>query len=191
MEEGLDEVFGRVRIVVPGWSPSELELWGLKLVREGLMLVREGLMLVREGLNMESVNGHTLSCCFSHWSMHLHSCTVFRLFDTCALQGLTSFTTFNISVTTVTDITLTHTHTNTLTHTHTHTRRWLTPVSREVCSDGRLADLLHEEVGLVHEQDNGGLLEPRVADDGLKESQTLPHSVLHYILHQHLYIRTQ
>ena len=68
VEEGLDEVFGRVRIVVPGWSPSELELWGLKLVREGLMLVREGLMLVREGLNMESVNGHTLSCCFSHWS---------------------------------------------------------------------------------------------------------------------------
>lgn len=42
----------------------------------------------------------------------------------------------------------------------------------------RVHDLLFEDVGLVEEQNDGGLLKPGVGDDGFKQGFALLHAVL-------------
>lgn len=54
----------------------------------------------------------------------------------------------------------------------------LTVVLREVIHQMRVHDLLLEQVLLVEEQDDGGVLEPRVRDDCPEQRFALLHAVL-------------
>lgn len=53
----------------------------------------------------------------------------------------------------------------------------------EIGGEVREQNLLFQDVGLVEEEDDGGLLKPGVCDDGLKQSLALLHPILVVALH--------
>lgn len=54
----------------------------------------------------------------------------------------------------------------------------LTCEAGEVLLQVRAANLVGQNVGLVEEEDDGGVVEPRRMDGGVEQSKTLPHAVL-------------
>lgn len=63
---------------------------------------------------------------------------------------------------------------------------WVSSELREVLADVHGADLLHQQVGFVEEEDDGDVEEELVVDDGLEDVHALHQTVRPAVLHQNL-----